>query len=290
VFTDRLDPRLQQDYLDRLGVAAEPPSAAALQRLVQRHAERIPYETLWIHAGQDWDIDPHSAARRIARHRRGGYCYHLNGALGLLLTSLGYATTAHAGGVHGPEGPSPTAVGNHLVLCVSGLPSETNPTGTWYVDSGLGDALHAPLPLVAGVHRQAPFDLSLAPSADGRGWHLVHDPAGGFTGMAWTTAVAREQDFLAQHQRLSTSTESGFVQVAMAERRDATGVDVVRGLVLSRIGEGARTDAPVTDRATWFALLADVFDLPLDDLSREERDRLWERVLAAHRRWEESRA
>jgi N-hydroxyarylamine O-acetyltransferase len=283
-----MDPRLQQDYLDRLGVAAEPPSAAALQRIVRRHAERVPYETLWIHAGQAWDIDPHTAARRIAHDRRGGYCYHLNGALGLLLTSLGYATTAHVGGVHGPDGPSPTVVGNHLVLTVAGLPSEANPTGTWYVDSGLGDALHDPLPLVPGTHRQAPFDLTLAESADGTGWHLAHDPAGGFTGMAWSTGAARPQDFLAQHQRLSTSAESGFVQVAMAERRDATGVDVVRGLVLSRIGEGARTDAPVTHRADWFALLADVFDLPLDDLAPEERDRLWERVLAAHRRWEET--
>ncbi|GAA4100703.1 arylamine N-acetyltransferase [Nocardioides kongjuensis] len=290
MFTDRLDPRLQQAYLDRLGVAAEPPSAAALQRIVRRHAERVPYETLWIHAGQAWDIDPHTAARRIAHERRGGYCYHLNGALGLLLTSLGYATTAHVGGVHGPDGANPTVVGNHLALSVTGLPTEDNPTGTWYVDSGLGDALHDPLPLVAGAHRQAPFDLTLEESADGTRWHLGHDPAGGFTGMSWTTGAARVEDFLAQHQRLSTSADSGFVQVAVVERRDATGVDVVRGLVPSRIGEGARTDAPVTDRGTWFALLADVFDLPLDDLTPAERDRLWSTVLAAHRRWEESQA
>jgi len=49
----------------------------------------------------------------------------------------------------------------------------------------------------------------------------------------------------------------------MAERRDATGADVIRGLVPSRIGDGARTDEPVTRRAEWFDLLADVN--PLDE-------------------------
>ena len=47
----------------------------------------------------------------------------------------------------------------------------------------------------------------------------------------------------------------------MAERRDATGVDVIRGLVLSRVGTGARSDEPLTERDDWFSALADVFDL-----------------------------
>ena len=53
-------------------------------------------------------------------------------------------------------------------------------------------------------------------------WHLTHDPTGGFSGMSWTTAPARQGDFEERHTWLSTSPESGFVQVAMAERRDAT--------------------------------------------------------------------
>jgi arylamine N-acetyltransferase len=283
-----LDPDVRTAYLARLGMEPEPPSVEALRRVVRRHAERVPYETLWIQAGEAWGIDPHASAARIAREGRGGYCYHLSGALGLLLRSLGYAVHAHVGGVHGPDGPSPDARGNHLVLTVDLPPNEESPDGRWYVDAGLGDALHDPLPLVAGPHRQAPWDLSLERTPDG--WHLTHDPAGGFTGMAWTPAGARLADFAARHEWLSTSPESGFVKVAMAERRDATGVDVVRGLVLMRIGEAARTDEPVTSRSAWFELLADVFGLHLAAMAPEARDRLWATVLAAHRRWEESRA
>ncbi|WP_425489862.1 arylamine N-acetyltransferase [Nocardioides ungokensis] len=98
----------------------------ALRRLVQRHAERVPYETWWIAAGERWDTDPVRAAERIALKGRGGYCYHLNGALGLLLSSLGYVVHGHVGGVQAGE-PSPAAMGNHLVLTVSGPRSRRIP-------------------------------------------------------------------------------------------------------------------------------------------------------------------
>ena len=281
-----LDPEVQAAYLARLGVDADAPSLERLRLLMQRQVERVAYETLWIHAGESWSIEPKESAARIALQGRGGYCYHTNGALGVLLSSLGYAVHGHVGGVHGPEGPNPKVTGNHLVLTVDELPTEHNPGGVWYVDAGLGDALHEPLPLLAGAYEQAPFQLSLEKVDGDSSWHFTHDPLGGFRGMTWTPGEARLADFSAQHQWLSTSPESGFVQVAMAERRDATGVDVIRGLVLTRIGDGARTAEPLTRRADWFEALAEVFDLRFDSSSAEARDRLWTRVLDAHRRWQ----
>jgi N-hydroxyarylamine O-acetyltransferase len=281
----RLDPPVRDAYLARLGVEVEVPSAAGLRRLVQRQLERVPYETMWIHAGEDWGIEPVESARRIAGEGRGGYCYHMNGALGVLLGSLGYVVRGHVGGVHGPEGPHPEVMGNHLVLTVEQLPTDDNPSGVWYVDAGLGDALHDPLPLMSGIHQQPPFQLSLEQTS-ASDWHLTHDPAGGFGGMSWSMEPARLTDFEAQHRWLSTSTESGFVQVAMAERRDATGVDVIRGLVLTRIGQHAHTTEPVTNRKEWFDLLAETFDLRFETSTPESRDRLWTNVSAAHRRWQ----
>jgi len=187
-----LDAEVRAAYLERLGLDAEPPSADAVRRLMQRHVERVPYETMWIKAGERWGIDPADSARRVAIDRRGGYCYHLNGALGALLRSLGYTVTGHVGGVHGAGGPAFEEIGNHLVLTLSGLPSGDNPSGIWYVDAGLGDALHEPLPLAAGEYEQQPFRISLE-EVD-RGWHLTHDPAGGFTGMTWTTGSGTVAD------------------------------------------------------------------------------------------------
>ncbi|MEQ1785637.1 MAG: arylamine N-acetyltransferase [Acidimicrobiales bacterium] len=282
-----LEPELLGAYLDRLGLDAEPPSVPALQRLHRRQVERVPYETMWIHAGDAWGIDPQESARRIALDRRGGYCFHLNGALAELLDALGYAVTRHVGGVHGPAGPAEAELTNHLVLTVAGLPTDEHPDGTWYVDAGLGDALYEAVPLAAAVHHQGPFRLELDAVPDGVGdWHLAHDPSGGFAGMSWRAAEATLADFAERHAWLSTSPDSGFVRIATAQRRDATGVDVMRGLVLTRIGDGAAPGAPLTERADWFDALGDLFDLRFEASPPAALDRLWARVLDTHREWE----
>jgi N-hydroxyarylamine O-acetyltransferase len=278
---------VQVAYLARLGVDPEAPSAEALRRLHGRHAERIPYETMWIHAGERWTTDALAAAERIALHARGGYCFHLNGAFAELLEALGYQVTRHVGGVHGPAGPTDDEVGNHLVLTVSDLPDDTNPGGEWYVDVGLGDALHDPIPLVPGVTEQGPFGLELERVHDAIGdWHLIHDPAGGFAGMRWSSGIAKPSDFTAQHEYLSTSPESGFVRIALAQTRDATGVDVMYGLILKRIGSNASVSEPMTTRSEWFDALGDLFGLRFESSTPEAIDALWARTLQRHRDWD----
>jgi N-hydroxyarylamine O-acetyltransferase len=273
-------------YLARLGLEAEPASVGALFRLHRAHVERVTYETLWIHLGERWGIGVGESVARIATRGRGGYCYQLNGALGGLLESLGYDVSRHVGGVHGPGGPTEDAMTNHLVLTVHGLPTGANPDGNWYVDAGLGDALHEPLPLVAGAYRQQPFDFVLdeTPGAVGD-WHLTHDAAGGFTGMSWRSAPARMDAFAERHAWLSTSPDSGFVRVLTAQRRDASGVDILRGLSLKRIGDGA-SESTLTTRAELADVLGGPFGLDLASVSDQAWDALWARVHATHVAWE----
>ncbi len=282
-----IDEALRDAYLARLELEAEPPSVDALQRLHRAQVERVPYETMWIHAGESWGIDTRGSIERIAREGRGGYCFHLNGAFSELLRSLGYAVTRHVGGVHGPPGPDREMLTNHLVLTVGDLPTTENPSGTWYIDAGLGDALHEALPLIAGDYDEGPFHLGLEETSDGVGdWHLTHDPAGGFAGMSWRSAAASMGDFVERHEWLRSSPDSGFVRVATAQRRDASGVDILRGLVLERVGTGSAPSEPLTQRADWFGALADVFGLRFDRLPPEALDLLWERSLATHRQWD----
>jgi N-hydroxyarylamine O-acetyltransferase len=272
-------------YLERLGLEAEPPSVEALCRLHRAHAERVPYETLWIHMGERWGVDPVESMARIAHRRRGGYCFHLNGAFSELLRSLGYDVVRHVGGVHGPAGPTEAELTNHLVLTVRGLPAEDNPDGTWYIDVGLGDALHEPLPLLSGQYAQEPFNLVLSETTEGPGdWHLTHDPAGAFTGMAWRAAAAPMGAFAERHEWLSTSPESGFVKVLTVQRREAGAVDILRGLVLLRVGDGA-SEATLETEAELLDALNDVFGLDLGDDPGALRD-LWTRTRATHEAWQ----
>jgi N-hydroxyarylamine O-acetyltransferase len=273
-------------YLDRLGLEIEPPTVEGLFRIHRAHAERVAYETLWIQLGERWSIDPSRSMARIATTRRGGYCYQLNGALGELLARLGYRVQRHVGGVHGVAGPSEAELTNHLVLTVSGLPSAANPEGVWYVDAGLGDALYEPLPLVAGPYDQRPFHLILEAAPEGVGdWHLVHDPAGSFTGMAWRAQPAAPDAFAQRHRWLSTSPDSGFVKYLTVQKRDATGADVLRGLTFRRIGEPASERVLGTDREL-FEVLGDLFGLDVASIGADARSRLWDRVSRAHEEWE----
>lgn len=194
--------------------------------------------------------------------------------------------TRHVGGVHGPVGATKAEMANHLVLTVGGLPTDANPGGTWYVDAGLGDALHEPLPLVAGAYDRGPFHLQLreTPGAVGD-WHLTHDPAGGFTGMAWRSGPARIDAFAERHAWMSTSPESGFVKVLTVQRRDATGVDILRGLTLARVGDGA-AESTLATRDELTDVLGDLFGLDLGPVDRNGRQTLWAKVHAAHEAWE----
>jgi N-hydroxyarylamine O-acetyltransferase len=275
-------------YLERLGLDAEPPSAGALTRLHRAQVERVPYETLWIHTGQRWGITVEESVARIAHRRRGGYCFHLNGAFGALLESLGYDVTRHVGGVHGPVPATENEMTNHLVLTVSGLPTDHHPEGTWYVDAGLGDALHEPVPLAPGEIVQGPYSMRLDETPGEIGdWHLTHDPAGSFAGMAWRSAAATVDAFDAKHEWLSTAPESGFVRVLTVQRRDASGVDTLRGLVLQRVGAGA-TAADLATKAELLDALTDVFDLDLDGIEGATLTGLWDRMQREHERWIEA--
>lgn len=273
-------------YLERLGAQREPPSAGALRRLHRAHVERVPYETVWIHIGRRYTCSASDSLARIASTSQGGYCFHLNGAFGELLGALGYRVVRHVGGVHGPDGPSEDAMTNHLVLTVHGLPDTDNPDGDWYVDVGLGDALYDPLPLRAGVYHQPPFTLGLTQTPDGIGdWHLAHDPAGSFPGMAWRSAPTDLSVFESTNATLSTSPESGFVKTLCVQRRSARAVDILRGLILLRVGDGAhQRELRSADELT--EVLRNVFGFDLDEFPGDTLNALWERVHAAHIDWQ----
>ena len=263
-------------YLQRLGLGAEPPSAAALRRLHAAHVERVPYEALEIQLGRTTPLEPPASLARILRGR-GGYCYHLNGAFSELLRALGYQVTRHLGGVQGSPSDAPNVDRNHLALTVSGLPED--PSASWLVDAGLGDGLHEPLPLREGSYVQGPHTYRLRPSevAPG-GWRFDHDPSGSFTGFDFAPGPAEMADFAEKHAWLSTAPQSGFVRVCVLQRRDAAGVDTLRALTLNSHGDKELIESS----EDWWAAVGDVFGIPSAEFTAEERARVWRQVVAQH--------
>ena len=280
-----LGPAVVDAYLCRLGVSHEPPSPAALARLHRAHVERVPYETFWLHLGDDIGTDPVASAQRIARTTRGGYCFHLNGAFAELLDALGYTVTRHVAGVHDAAGPSADTLSNHVALVVHALPSPDHPAGEWYVDAGLGDVLHEPLPLMAGRFRQGPMSSAIEMVADGVGdWHFVNDPHGSLGGVSIVAEPVGIEVFAERHAFNVTSPASGFRRTVTCQRRHATGADVLRGRVLTRQDGSTTTTSTVESSAGLLAVLDDVFGMRLD-VPAAALGALWTRMCAAHDGW-----
>src|SRR5512133_4175193 len=153
------------DYLARIGVDhAAPPSLDALAELQARHLERVVFENLEIQRGRQTSVDYGESAERIVKRGRGGYCFHLNGAFGLLLEALGYEVSRRRGTVQPPPGQAPDRRLNHLVLLVHGLPTSARPEGTWWTEVGLGDGAGEPVALRAGTYEDEPHGYALEPS------------------------------------------------------------------------------------------------------------------------------
>lgn len=282
-----------QGYLRRLGMDHPgEPSVEGLFALNRAHVEQVAYTSLQIHLGQRTTSDPYESARRVVAGES-GYCYHLNGAFGVLLEELGYDVAWHRGRVYsdpplgagrGPIAEEP----NHLALSVEAEDI------LYYVDAGLGDAMHEPLLLAPGETKQGPYTYQLSRTTfenGSSGWHLLHDPAAeSFTGMVFEERIANlPEDFQARHDWMETDEESNFVKKFDVFRRDATGVDQMRGCLLKRKEGQTVSEREITDADEWFDVLADTFGLRLPGVDEAAQERLWKRVWTKHQDWNASR-
>jgi N-hydroxyarylamine O-acetyltransferase len=280
-----------QGYLRRLGLDDPgPPTAHALAAIHRAQVERVAYTTLDIHLGRRTTVDPYESFDRVVATGRAGYCFHCNGGLSILLRALGYDVRWHRGGVwSGPDEVPLRPFANHLALSVRGLPTRANPGGAWFVDAGLGDGPHEPVPLRTGEIRQGPFGYSLGPSPalDG-GWRFRHDPSGSFVAMDFEPRPAGPDDFVESHRVLSTSPDSGFVRFLTAARRDSGGVDKLVSCSLTRREGTSTSTVTLRSAAQWHQALAEVFGITLDDTTPDERETLWRGVRRAQDEWERS--
>jgi N-hydroxyarylamine O-acetyltransferase len=276
-----------EDYLAHIGAGdVGPPSLDALAVLQARHLERVVFENLEIQRGRATTVDYGESAERIVKRGRGGYCFHLNGAFGLLVEALGYDVSRRRGTVQPPSETAPGRLLNHLVVLVHGLPTSANPEGTWWTEVGLGDGCTRPLALRAGLCEDDPYTYELQPSpVYAGGWRLLQRDGQGAGLVDVDTERPAAGELAAAHERLATSPESRFVRTATFQRRGAGVLDRLRARTLSRVERGATRTTLLADEGEWFAALANVFGLPLPDVDSAERHALWQRVRAQHDAW-----
>ena len=87
-----------EKYLLKIGYQGDRRvSRDTLRELQSLHLQHIPYENLDILNGRLLSLEPDDLYNKMILHRRGGYCFELNGLYKELLASMGYQVTQYAG-------------------------------------------------------------------------------------------------------------------------------------------------------------------------------------------------
>ena len=278
-------------YLGRIGVDPGLPPTVETLRLVHRaHQDAVPYENFGIMLANATGVAPPpvdtgACVARVADVGRAGYCFHQNAALGAGLEALGFDVTRRHGHVWTlPEHRALTDL-NHLVLVVSGLPTDDNPGGLWWPDVGLGEGFRDPVALVDGAFDDGGFGYAVdGASADS--WSFSNAPGGSFTGIEVTARPVGADVIEAAHGELSTPPAGHFSRVLVVQRRQDTHYDSLRGCVLGRHEAAGRDERDVTSYDDWRAALVEVVRVPVDDVPDDDLRTLWSSVRRAHDAWD----
>src|SRR5438309_6720996 len=143
------------DYLKRIGYSGpDRLNANVLRRLHRRNLLTIPFENLDIHLHRPIILNEAALYDKIIQHRRGGFCYELNGSFASLLKKLGFkvsmlsACVARKGGGFSPDF-------DHMTLLVQ-------LKEPWLADVGFGDSFTEPKRLdISGLQADQEKDYRL---------------------------------------------------------------------------------------------------------------------------------
>lgn len=130
-------------YLERIGYdKAVQPDGETLIGLHHTHLLTIPFENLDIQLGRSIQLTEQALWEKIVIHKRGGFCYELNGLYAWLLRQIGYKVTYLNGRVYNSNGERGREF-DHLTLLVE-IPNQST---RWLADVGFGDSFVEPLEL-----------------------------------------------------------------------------------------------------------------------------------------------
>jgi N-hydroxyarylamine O-acetyltransferase len=154
-------------------------SCQTLRELQRAFLLAVPFENLDIHLGRRIEITPDAVYRKIIEHRRGGFCFELNGLFHDLLSVLGFDVTFLAARMM-HDGRPGTPMG-HMVLRVH------VDDAAWLTDVGNGKSAREPLNFdgsntttaerISYRVGESEFGLALL-QTDGRNWQprFIIDP------------------------------------------------------------------------------------------------------------------
>ncbi|QFU93551.1 arylamine N-acetyltransferase [Amycolatopsis sp. YIM 10] len=262
-------------FLDRLDYRGPlRPDAVTLWELHRAWRLRVPYENVDVQLGRPIPLTPDALVDKFAHRRRGGLCYEMNGALGLLLEAAGFTVTVvEAAVLRVARGDRQW--GNHIALLVDADGER------WLADTGIGDAFLEPLPLREGEHRQGRLTYRLE-RLDAGTWRMHHDPQGTVASYDFRTEPRELAEF-ADRAR-DKSPDSPFVRVFVAQHHRDHHELALRARTVTRTGPDG-SDRRTLSTLDEFADALTEFRIPLDDITPGDLAGLWAKTGSQPEAW-----
>lgn len=216
-----------ESYLQRIGLDAAPSrDAAGLAKLVEAQTRAIAFENFDVWLGRPLSVEPDAVVTKLVGHLRGGYCFELNGLLGMALAALGFDARPLLARVlvHRQPGEPPGAR-THQVMLVT-----INDT-RWIADAGFGGGVPCrPLPLEADTEHQQLGERLRYRLEPAHGWLLqMADHTGWRDLYQFTLDQVYPADIECANYYTSTFPRSPFVTGIFASRPQGAGRLVLRG-------------------------------------------------------------
>lgn len=244
-------------YLERIQYF-EPvkPDAQTLQGLQRAHMFTVPFENLDIGLKRPIRLDLDSLWDKIVVHRRGGFCYELNGLFAWLLQEIGFDVTYLNARVYKQSGELGIPF-DHLALLVQ-IPGQH---GHWLADVGFGDSFNEPLNFdERGEQIQGLRAYRLEEAPDGYStWQKNYDGAWErqyFFDLQPRSFPADYEAGCLYHQ---TSPKSSFTRSSIISRATPNGRVSLEKDRLILTENGQRSDRPVKNEAEYQNLLKQYF-------------------------------
>lgn len=248
-------------YLERLRYTGQrEPTLATLQALHYQHQLTIPIENLDIHNGRKISLSAESLFDKLITHRRGGFCYELNGLFYELLNTLGFDVIRISGCTYeADKGFNPEFDHLAIVARIDGV--------DWLVDVAFGRRFPLyPLQLKqnhiqedrSGCYLIAEHD------ADYTAIRHVNEMGEWESGYIFTLTPRQMIDFDGMCRFHQTSIDSFFTRNKLCSRVTPEGRITLTETVLKITEYGYVTEISVPDRQAFDTLLHDYFGICLD--------------------------
>jgi N-hydroxyarylamine O-acetyltransferase len=244
-------------YLERIGYKGSiAPTLETLRNLHRAHLLAVPFENLDIALGRQIVCKEEAFLGKIVEHRRGGFCYELNGAFAALLRALGFKVTLLAARVPRDDG-SESPEFDHLTLRV-------DLEQAWLADVGFGDCFLDPLRLEVDVEQVQDGRCFRISELDGS-FHVERlEPSTTWKRQySFTLRPRHLEEFAAMCRYHQTSPESPFTRKSICSRATPDGRITLADKKLIVARNGSKEERVLQSEQEWHAALQQHFGVVL---------------------------